>query len=234
LVPLYGSTDRTGGALISSFTDTWLKNSIENIGYFRSLSLVYQPLTSIGKDCGASAKTPLAPICRDQAATHSHCPDGSRGKRYRRTDMALKVELKPHERIIIGAAVITNTDQRARLLIDGDNIPILREKDILTPETADTPAKLIYLAVQLMYISPDPQVNHGTYFNLVRDIVTAAPSTWPIIEEINTYILSGKLYQALKEARKLVAYEKTLLDLNRTHNAEAAAAHDADTERRSA
>ena len=50
--------------------------------------------------------------------------------------MALKVELKPHERIIIGACVITNTDQRARLLIDGDNIPILREKDILTPETA--------------------------------------------------------------------------------------------------
>ncbi len=148
--------------------------------------------------------------------------------------MALKVELKPHERIIIGACVITNTDQRARLLIDGDNIPILREKDILTPESADTPAKLIYLAVQLMYISPDPQSNHGSYFNLVRDVVTAAPSTWPIIEEINTHILNGDLYQALKEARKLVAYEKTLLDLNRSHNAELAAAHEADTERPSA
>ena len=71
--------------------------------------------------------------------------------------MALKVELKPNERIIIGNCVITNTDQRARLLIDGDKIPILREKDILTPETADTPAKLVYLAVQLMYISPNPR-----------------------------------------------------------------------------
>ena len=122
--------------------------------------------------------------------------------------MALKVELKPNERIIIGGCVITNTDQRARLLIDGDNIPILREKDILTPATADTPAKLVYLAVQLMYISPDPQVNHGTYFSLVRDIVTAAPSAWPIIEGINNNILSGDLYRALKEARKLVAYEQ--------------------------
>ena len=90
--------------------------------------------------------------------------------------MALKVELKPHERIIIGACVITNTDHRARLLIDGDNIPILREKDILTPETANTPSKLIYLAVQLMYISPDPQDNHGTYFNLLREVVTVMPS----------------------------------------------------------
>ena len=149
--------------------------------------------------------------------------------------MALKVELKPHERIIIGSCVITNTDQRARLLIDGDNIPILREKDIQTPETADTPAKLVYLAVQLMYISPDPQVNHSTYFSLVRDIVTAAPSAWPIIEGINNHILNGDMYQALKEAKKLVAYEKTLLDLNRDHNAAAVPGNaGTDTERRSA
>jgi flagellar protein FlbT len=126
--------------------------------------------------------------------------------------MALKVELKPHERIIVGNSVITNTDQRARLLIDGDNVPILRERDILTPETADTPAKLVYLAVQLMYISPDPQSQHGTYFNLVRDIVTAVPSAWPIIESINNNIMSGDLYRALKEARKLIAYEAKLKD----------------------
>ena len=125
--------------------------------------------------------------------------------------MALKVELKPHERIIIGSCVITNTDQRARLLIDGEKIPILREKDILTPETADTPAKLIYLAVQLMYISPEPDVNHGTYFNLLRELVTAAPSAWPIIEGININILNGDLYHALKESKKLIGHEETVI-----------------------
>jgi flagellar protein FlbT len=109
--------------------------------------------------------------------------------------------------------VITNTEQRARLLIDGENVPILRKRDILTSETADTPAKLVYLAVQLMYISPDPQTQHGTYFNLVRDIVTAVPpSAWPIIEGINNNILNGGLYRALKEARKLIAYEEKLRD----------------------
>ena len=133
--------------------------------------------------------------------------------------MALKVELKPHERIIIGSCVVTNTDQRARLLIDGDKIPILREKDIMTPAIADTPAKLVYLAVQLMYISPEPDVNHGTYFNLLRELVTAAPSAWPIIEGININILNGDLYQALKEARKLVTYEKKLLDHARAKQA---------------
>jgi flagellar biosynthesis repressor protein FlbT len=130
----------------------------------------------------------------------------------RRTGMALKVELKPHERIIIGACVVTNTDQRARLLIDGDRIPILREKDILTPETADTPAKLVYLAVQLMYLSPDPMAHHPTYFSLVRDILTTMPSAWPFIEGINNFTLNGDLYHALKEAKKLIAHEEQVLE----------------------
>ena len=137
--------------------------------------------------------------------------------------MALKVELKPHERIIIGACVITNSDQRARLLIDGDRIPILREKDILTPETADTPAKLVYLAVQLMYLSPDPMAHHPTYFSLVRDILTAMPSAWPYIEGINNYILNGDLYHALKEAKKLIAHEEKLIESARQLQAPEAA-----------
>ena len=68
--------------------------------------------------------------------------------------MSLKVELKPGERLIIGQCIITNSDQRTRLFIDG-KAPILREKDILTITTADTPAKRIYLAVQLMYLEDD-------------------------------------------------------------------------------
>jgi flagellar protein FlbT len=42
---------------------------------------------------------------------------------------------------------------------------------------------------------------------------------WPFIEAINTCILSGDLYQALKEAKKLVAYEKKLLDAARVKQA---------------
>jgi flagellar biosynthesis repressor protein FlbT len=191
--------------------------------------LVHEALTAIVKDCGRIGKKASARIWRDQkpALIRTRCSDRSLQDAAMENAMALKVELKPHERIIIGNCVITNTDQRARLLIDGDKIPILREKDILTPETADTPAKLVYLAVQLMYISPDPQANHGTYFNLVRDIVTAAPSAWPIIEGINNHILNGDLYQALKEARKLVAYEKTLLDHNEAVRSEQGAGSEA-------
>ena len=125
--------------------------------------------------------------------------------------MALKVELKPNERIIIGSCVITNVDQRARLLIEGENTPVLREKDILTPATADSPAKKIYLAVQLMYLSGDLSTHHEFYFPLVQDFLNAAPSSLPLIAEINNRILAGDLYKALKAVKELIAYEQELI-----------------------
>jgi flagellar protein FlbT len=124
--------------------------------------------------------------------------------------MSLKVELKPGEKLLIGNCVVTNSDQRTRIFIDG-RAPILREKDILTAETANSPAKRIYLAVQLMYINEDVSSLRNDYFQLINDIVRAAPSTVPIVDEINNEILTGSLYKALKAARKLIQYEQDLL-----------------------
>jgi flagellar protein FlbT len=125
--------------------------------------------------------------------------------------MGLKVELKPGERFILGDCIVTNGDQRTRLLIEGQS-PILREKDIMTAEQADSPAKRIYFVVQLMYTSRDPSAHHETYFTLMRELVQAVPSTWPHIEAISNHIMAGEMYKALKRAKTLIAYEKDLLE----------------------
>lgn len=124
--------------------------------------------------------------------------------------MALKVELKPGERLVIGDCIITNSDQRTRIFIEG-KAPILREKDILTVETADSPAKRVYLAIQLMYLDDDIATLRQDYFKLINDIVHAAPSMSSLVDQINNEILTGSLYKALKVAKKLIAYEQELL-----------------------
>jgi flagellar protein FlbT len=124
--------------------------------------------------------------------------------------MALRIELRPGERILIGECILTNSATRASFLIEG-KVPILREKDIMTVARAVTPATRIYLAIQLMYTSRDQRAHHETYFTLMRDLVQAAPSAWPYVEIINNHILTGEMYKALKEARKLIAYEQELL-----------------------
>src|SRR4051812_49537811 len=110
-----------------------------------------------------------------RVVNHSGQGCASRDQARRRRTMALKVELKPGERILIGDSVITNSDQRTRFVIEGA-LPVLREKDIMTVERANTPAKRVYLAVQLMYTGRDPRNHHEIYFRLVGEILRAAPS----------------------------------------------------------
>jgi len=125
--------------------------------------------------------------------------------------MSLKVELKPGERLIVGDCIITNSDQRARLYFDG-RTPILREKDILSAETANTPCKRIYFTVQMMYLEDDIEKLRQQYFDLTADLVQAAPSTFSYIEKINNQILTGSLYKALKTTKELIEYERGLLN----------------------
>ncbi|ABD87053.1 flagellar biosynthesis repressor FlbT [Rhodopseudomonas palustris] len=124
--------------------------------------------------------------------------------------MPLRVELKPFERIIIGQSVITNSDSRTAFLIDGD-APILREKDILTSETANTPAKRIYLCVQMMYLENDIPAYQDLYLGFIKELIEAVPSFRDQIEVASNLILSGNLYKALKELRTLIRREEELL-----------------------
>src|SRR6266478_5282766 len=124
--------------------------------------------------------------------------------------MALKVELKPFERIIIGESVITNSETRTHFLIEGE-ASILREKDILTAETADTPVKRIYLCVQMMYLEKNIPKYQEIYFDLIKDLLAAAPSFRGAIETASNNILSDSLYKALKDIKKLFELEKALL-----------------------
>jgi len=124
--------------------------------------------------------------------------------------MALRVVLKPGERIIIGQSLITNSDTRATFLIDGQ-APILREKDILTAETANTPVKRLYLCIQLMYLENDIPKYQDLYMGFVKDLLEAVPSFRTTIETASKLILAGSLYSSLKEVRKLFPREEELL-----------------------
>lgn len=124
--------------------------------------------------------------------------------------MALKIELKPRERFILGGAVLRNGDARSELILE-NNVPILRGKNILSLEDADTPCKRIYFLIQLMYVEGGNLEGHqDTYWALVRDIVKAAPSLLDLIDAINEHLVGGRYYEALKLTRKLINEEERL------------------------
>ena len=125
--------------------------------------------------------------------------------------MALKISLKPGEKMIIGGAVVKNGGAKTELFIE-NKVPLLREKDIMGEDDAQTVAQRIYFTIQLMYIDQGNLTNHhNTYWNYVQELTRAAPSTTGLIDQISEKIVSNKYYQALKLARQLIEYEKEIM-----------------------
>jgi flagellar biosynthesis repressor protein FlbT len=130
--------------------------------------------------------------------------------------MALKLKLKPHEKLIIDGAVIRNGSSRCELFIE-NNVPLLREKDIIGINEADSPCKKVYFVIQMMYVDEkNIAEHHKTYWALVREIIEAAPSTKLMFQVISNHILRDNFYLALKAAQKLIEYEQEVMNRVRT------------------
>jgi flagellar protein FlbT len=126
--------------------------------------------------------------------------------------MALKITLKPGERMILGGAVVTNGSGGSCDLVVENKVPILRQKDILTEDKADSPCRRIYLAVQLMYIDEaNLPTYHKAFWEMAADVVKAAPRTVGLIDGISEMILQRNYYQALKLTKRLIDYEQEVL-----------------------
>ncbi len=126
--------------------------------------------------------------------------------------MALKITLKPHEKIILGSAVITNGRQKCEFVVE-NKVPILRNDHILSADQAETPARRIYLTIQLMYVDPQNRVSHQRlYWQLMKEFVDAAPSALELIDQINEYVYREAYYKALKTAQQLIQYEQEVIE----------------------
>ena len=127
--------------------------------------------------------------------------------------MALKLSLKPDEKIVINGTVIANGDRRATLIVH-NKASILREKDIMQEDEATTPAKRIYFAVMLMYMENSKVDEYHDEFALRMTEFMNAISTPEAIElciTMSREVMNNNYYKALMAGKKLVAFESLRL-----------------------
>ena len=127
--------------------------------------------------------------------------------------MPLKLTLKPNEKVLIGTAVVTNAGQKCEIIIQ-NTVPVLREKDIITKENADTICKKIYHTILNMYVDPkNEKEHHEIYFKLVKELFNACPDQvlLALVMEVSQKILEANHYKALRSCKKLLNFEAELL-----------------------
>lgn len=130
--------------------------------------------------------------------------------------MALKLSLKPDEKLVINGAVIANADRRTTLIVH-NKASILREKDILQEQDVNTPAKRIYFPIMLMYMDQSQTDKYYEEFVVRMTEFMNAISTPEAIEncvKISRYVMERNYYKALINCKKLIVFEKGRLEMS--------------------
>ena len=125
----------------------------------------------------------------------------------------LVLKLGPHERVLINGAVVENGDKRSRLAIMTPNANILRLRDAIHPQEANTPVKRVCYVAQLVLTG---DVTAGdTRQQLLRGIeqlsqVLTDHDSRTQLNIATKAVLEDQHYQALKALRTLLPREERL------------------------
>ena len=123
--------------------------------------------------------------------------------------MPLKLSLKPGEKFVLNGAVVQNGDRRTTLVLQ-NKASVLREKDIMQPEEAATPARRIYFPMMMMYLD-DAGANR--YYDEFAQRLTEFmgvirnPEVLAECVAISKHAMAREYYKALMLCRKLIEYE---------------------------
>ncbi|TVP71480.1 MAG: flagellar biosynthesis repressor FlbT [Rhodobacteraceae bacterium] len=125
----------------------------------------------------------------------------------------LVIRLAPHERVLLNGAVIENGDRRTSLSIRTPNANVLRLKDAIHPEQANTPVKRTCYLVQLV-LSGDTHPDE-VKAPLLRSIeqlsqVFTDLDSRRLLDTASQAVIDGEYYQTLKALRLLLPREARL------------------------
>jgi flagellar protein FlbT len=123
--------------------------------------------------------------------------------------LPLKLSLKPGERFVLNGAVVQNGDRRAVMVLQ-NKASVLREKDIMQADQANTPARRIYFPVMMMYLDePAAQTYYEEFMLRITEFmgVISNPQVLADCVNISKHAMAGEYYKALMLCRKLIEYE---------------------------
>ncbi|MGE5475816.1 MAG: flagellar biosynthesis repressor FlbT [Bacteroidales bacterium] len=131
--------------------------------------------------------------------------------------MPLLIDLKPGEKVIINGAVIENVGANTKIRICNDST-LLRQKEIMSDDDANSPASRVYFCLQNAYIFPEKRPHYMALFeHYLAEFLEACPTAQPIGQEVRDEVAKDHLYRALKTSRKLLTHEVNALEnLRRT------------------
>jgi flagellar protein FlbT len=125
----------------------------------------------------------------------------------------LILKLAPSERVLINGAVIENGDRRAKIAIRTPNANILRLRDAIHPEEANTPvSRVCYICQLILTGETDVETAHQQLLIGIEQLsqVFYDRDSRTILTRATESVLSKNYYHTLKHLRELLPREARL------------------------
>ncbi len=126
----------------------------------------------------------------------------------------LVLKLRPGERILVNGVVLENGDRRAKLNIRTENAHILRLRDAIHPNDANTPVRRVcYIAQMILAGEADAKTGRRQLLLGIEQLsqVFTDPDSRAHLNQATESVVSERIYQALKSLRGLLAREQRLI-----------------------
>lgn len=130
----------------------------------------------------------------------------------------LVLKLAPHERVLINGAVIENGERRSKISIRTPNVNILRLKDAIHPDDANTPVgRACYIAQLMLSGDADPAEGRRRLLVAIEELsqVFDDRDSRLILTEASNHTVAGLPYPALRKLRELLPREARLFAVHR-------------------
>jgi flagellar protein FlbT len=128
----------------------------------------------------------------------------------------LVLKLAPRERVLINGAVIENGERRSRLSIVSPNANILRLRDAIRPDQANTPVRRVCYIAQLILSGDAPEDTGGRQLRQgITQLMQALndEGSLTLLHGALRHVEEGDFYRAMKNLRSLLPREDKLLTL---------------------
>ncbi len=125
----------------------------------------------------------------------------------------LVIRLAPHERVLLNGAVVENGDRRASLSIKTPNAHVLRLRDAIHPDQANTPVKrTCYLAQLVLAGDSKPEDIRAPLLRAIEQLsqVFTDHDSRRLLDIASQTVLEGEFYQTLKSLRLLLPREERM------------------------
>ena len=129
----------------------------------------------------------------------------------------LVLKLGPRERIMINGVVLENGDRRARLNVVTPDARVLRLRDAIHPEEANTPVRRVcYIAQLVLAGEADAVEGRRQVLSGIEQLsqVFQDPDSRSHLTAATEAISEGRFYQAMRMLRNLLPREARLLAMS--------------------